>query len=357
MSMAKKWLPSTLAAALAAALILPVSAHAAPSISDVFPDHAPMQSYVTIHGSGFGDAQGTGYVTMGGRWLPVASWTSTAIHVVVNPLAYKQASAPLDTVYPLQVITGAGGSQSNTVNFKLTSGAAPVYAPFVDPDPSSDPPALECLNGVLFCSGDEVTIFGSGFGDAQGTGFVTIAVPFLDAHGNTFMQEFAVPVLAWAENAVHVALNTPAGAQPGTYVLTVHRGNGTTVSGSITAGTIINGNCVPGLPKLSLDHTYLSFGCLHLGESNTLCFTITNTGTGPLDITGVNFSDWYNAGFVLTSSAAPSTLQPGQSRQFCVSFTPRADKLGTWDASVTVTTNVPGSPVFVQFHGTGVDHH
>lgn len=364
MSMAKKWFHSTLAAALGAALMLPACAHAAPSIADVFPDHAPMQAYVTIHGSGFGDTQGTGYVTMGGRWLPVASWSDNAIHVLTNPLIYKQSPPALDTVYSLQVVTGAGSSVSNTCSFTLTSGAAPVYAPFVDPITPANDPALECLNGTLFCDGDTVTIYGSGFGAAQGTGFVTISVPFLDAHGNLFMQEFAAPVLAWSDRAVEVVLDVPSGAQPGTYALTVHASDGTTATGSITAGTRVNGNCVPGNPKLMLDTNYISFADLKIGGTTWIhCFKITNTGTGPLNITGIGLVDCSDsvdpinvdcsavAGFAIVSGGSPGTLAPGESRYVCATFSPH--RAATFDGYVAISSNASPSPVFVQFHGTG----
>ena len=85
MSMVQKWLSCPFLAVLGTALMLPVSAHAAPSISAVLPDHASMQSFITLYGSDFGDAQGTSYVTLGGRMLPVLVWTPNALHVVVNP--------------------------------------------------------------------------------------------------------------------------------------------------------------------------------------------------------------------------------------------------------------------------------
>ncbi len=110
MSMVQKWLSCLFLAVLGTALMLPVSAHAAPSISEVLPDHASMQSFITLYGSDFGDAQGTSYVTLGGRMLPVLVWTPNAVHVVVNPLAYNQAPVALNTVYPIQVVTSTGSS-------------------------------------------------------------------------------------------------------------------------------------------------------------------------------------------------------------------------------------------------------
>jgi uncharacterized membrane protein len=198
-----------------------------------------------------------------------------------------------------------------------------------------------------------VAIFGSGFGFEQGSGYVTITAPFVDSQGNMFTQEFAVPVTSWSEHAIYIVLNLPAGAQPGTYTVTVHRGNGKTVSASFIVGLMINGVCVPGLPKLQLENsTNLSFGCVLLGETSPpMCFTVTNTGTGPLNISDVTLMDPSMLGFQLSSGNQPGTLAPGQSRDICVILEPM--HAGTSDASVTVTTNAPGGPVVVPFHGTG----
>ena len=237
MSMVQKWLSCLFLAVLGPALMLPVSAHAAPSISEVLPDHASMQSFITLYGSDFGDAQGTSYVTLGGRMLPVLVWTPNALHVVVNPLAYNKAPVALNTVYPIQVVTSTGSSKSNTVNFTLTTGASPVVTTPVASDQPSDQPTFECVNKTLFCPGDTLTIFGSGFGLAQGIGYVTITVPSGTSTG--------IPVLSWSDNAISTSLNLPADAQPGHYEVTVHRGdNGKTVSGPFTVGLLMNGSCV-----------------------------------------------------------------------------------------------------------------
>lgn len=364
MPMAKSWFPFTLAVALAAALVLPAAALADPTIAAVSPNACPMQAYVAIYGSGFGDAQGTGYVTLGGRWLPVISWTDSVIRVAINPAGSKLSPMPLNTPYPVQVLTGAGSSRSNTVEFTPTSGPAPVSTPFLDPIEPASQPALECLNGALFCAGDVATIYGTGFGDTQGTSFVTVDALFVDAHGNTFTQTFTLPVINWGDHAIEVLLSIPANAQPGTYTLTVHRSNGTMVTGSITAGTLVNGHCVPGLPKISLSTTFISFGDCKIGNTTyPHCFTIRNTGTGPLNISSiglVNCSDSVDpvyvdcssvAGFTIVSGGGPGTLAPGQSRDVCVTFSPR--KIATFDGFVAITSNASPSPVFVQFHGSG----
>jgi HYDIN/CFA65/VesB family protein/IPT/TIG domain-containing protein len=355
MSMMNRWLPSVFFVALAAALMLPASADAAPSLSGILPDHAPMQSFLTIYGSGFGDFQGTGRVTLGGRAVPVSAWADNAIHVIVNPLAYNHAPLALDTLYPIQVITNAGTSKSNTINFTLDSGASSVTNATVAPDTLSDQPTFECFNKTLFCPGDNLTIFGAGFGDMQGSGYVTITAPS--------GQEFAVPVISWSEHAIYTVLSLPAGAQPGTYTATVHRGNGKTVSASFNVGLTINGACVAGLPMLQLscasgngNCTYFSFGCVIIGHMPlpTICFTITNTGTGPLNF-NASISDPYMGGFSISSGGGSGTLAPGQSQDICVTFAPH-DPPNTFDALVTVTSNAPGGPVVVQFHGTGAHH-
>src|SRR5882672_8912020 len=46
---------------------------------------APLESNLTIYGSGFGAAQGSSYVLIGGRFVTVMAWTDGAIYVLVNP--------------------------------------------------------------------------------------------------------------------------------------------------------------------------------------------------------------------------------------------------------------------------------
>jgi hypothetical protein len=224
-----RWLRSL--AVLCAAILTPAAALADPVITGFSADQVPLQSFIQIYGSGFGDAQGQSYVLIGGRFVPVMAWSDGAINALVNPLAFDQTALALDTAYPVQVVIPSLGQTSNTVNLTITSQPPPDNTPaVVDPETLSDQSVLNNLQSDTFCSGSSVGLYGSGFGETQGAGYVSITVPFLDSQGNMTNQEYAVPVLAWSENAIYIVLNLPPGAQLGAYTVTVHRGNGNTAS-------------------------------------------------------------------------------------------------------------------------------
>jgi hypothetical protein len=185
--------------ALGLTALAPTAARADdPSITGFSSSQVPLDSFVIIYGTSFGDFQGTGRVLIGGHQVPVMAWTGRAINIYVNPLAYNQPAIVLDMAYPVQVIR-ADGHTSNTLNLTITSATPPVYNPPVVDQPSkTDQPSISGFQKATFCPGNDVAIFGVGFGDAEGTSFVTVTVPFLDANGNTFTQVVALPVLAWA---------------------------------------------------------------------------------------------------------------------------------------------------------------
>jgi len=205
-----------------------------PSISGFSANPVPLNSYLTIYGSGFGDAQGRSFVLIGGHPVLVQAWSAVAIHVFVNPLANGTAPLALDTAYPAQVVVpGADHPNSNTVSLTISSAPPPTYSnDIVDQTKLSDQPSVVGFQSATFCPGNNVAIYGAGFGFSQG--YVSITVPLLDSKGKPFTQEFAIPVLNWSENAIDALLSLPAGAQFGSYTVTVHRGNGKTATGTFT---------------------------------------------------------------------------------------------------------------------------
>jgi hypothetical protein len=226
-----QWLQSSFCAALCAVSMAASAAHADPVITGFNNNRGPVNSTAIIYGSGFGDFQGGSYVLLGGRLVPALAWTSVAIYMLVDPLAFGQGPVALDTAYPVQVITQPDNKHSNTRDFTLTSGTPPVVTPPSVPAPS-DQPTFQRFNSTRFCGDGFLTIYGAGFGQTRGGGYVTITVPLLDSHGQPFTQEYLVPVLGWSENAISAWLALPDGAQLGSYTATVHRDNGKTASGS-----------------------------------------------------------------------------------------------------------------------------
>jgi hypothetical protein len=231
-----RWCSSSLFVAFCAVVLAPAIAMADPSISGFSSNPVPLNSYLTIYGAGFGNAQSGSYVTIGGHPVPVQLWSNVAIHVFVNPLANSSTPLALDTAYPVQVVVpGADHPKSNTLDLTISS-APPFTYPneVVDQPKPTDQPSVTGFQATTFCPGSTVAIYGRGFGDAQGASYISVTVPFLDSKGKPFTHEYAIPVLAWSENAISALLSLPAGAQFGSYPLTVHRANGKTASASFT---------------------------------------------------------------------------------------------------------------------------
>lgn len=227
-----RWFSSGFLVAVSAVALTPAMAAADPVIGGFSSSQVPLESYLAIYGSGFGDVQGQSYVLMGSFVVPVQAWSDGAIHVLVDPMAFNKGPVALDAVYPVQVVIPSTGKSSNIMNLTITSGPPPVYAPIPSPQTVTDQPTITGFQATSFKPGSDIAIYGLGFGDAQGSGYVSVTVPLLDADGNPFTQEYQIPVLGWSENAINALLSLPAGAQLGLYTLTVHRDNGKTASGT-----------------------------------------------------------------------------------------------------------------------------
>jgi hypothetical protein len=112
-------------------------------------------------------------------------------------------------------------------------------------------------------------------------------------------------------------------------------------------------------PAFSVNHPGpVDFGGSPVGGTGTppggqeRDFTITNTGTGVLSITAVQFTGPF---FIPVSSPLlpPINIQPGSvSPNLGIVFSPTV--AGPQTGSITFTDNAPGSPHTIQFSGTGL---
>ena len=114
-----------------------------PSITGLSPTSGAAGVQVTISGSGFGSTQGTGKVWLGTTLGTVVSWSDTAIAATVS----SNATSGIAQVQQY-------GVWSNSVSFNVST------ATITNVTPASGLP------------GAQVTIAGSGFGSAQGSGQV-----------------------------------------------------------------------------------------------------------------------------------------------------------------------------------------
>jgi len=116
-----------------------------PIISSITPASGLPGTFVTISGTGFGTAQGTGQIWMGTAPGVVTSWNDTQI------VAAIAAGSATGTAQVLQA-----GVVSNAVPFAVNT------------------PSITSITPTSGVSGTSVTITGSGFGSPQGSGIVWI---------------------------------------------------------------------------------------------------------------------------------------------------------------------------------------
>ena len=111
-------------------------------------------------------------------------------------------------------------------------------------------------------------------------------------------------------------------------------------------------------PTVALSATSLTFGSQTVnavGAPQTV--TITNTGSAPLNITGINSNSIDDFDFLNTCGASTfvigsSPLAVGSSCAITVQFHPMAT--GTRLGSISITDNATNSPLTISLTGTGV---
>ena len=104
-------------------------------------------------------------------------------------------------------------------------------------------------------------------------------------------------------------------------------------------------------PAVSLSASALTFGSTIVGSSNTApAVTLTNTGSGPLTITGIAITGTNATSFSETNTCGTSVAK-GASCSITITFKPTA--AGTLTASLGITDNAAGSPQKLTLTGTG----
>jgi hypothetical protein len=104
-------------------------------------------------------------------------------------------------------------------------------------------------------------------------------------------------------------------------------------------------------PLAGFSQSSLTFAAQPLGTtSSPQSVTLTNSGTGPLNVSSVAITGTNSGDFPLTN-ACPSALAVGANCQISVSFAPTAN--GPRSASLAVTDNAPGTPQIIPLSGSG----
>ncbi len=136
----------------------------------------------------------------------------------------------------------------------------------------------------------------------------------------------------------------PAGVGPRSATLTLQSNR--YPAGALTVA--VSGIGMGALQTLSANA--LEYGPVNMGATAFRTLTVSNSGNLPLQVTGLVFSGAAASDFNV-AQALPVTVNPGQSSTVEVAFSP--SMAGTRSATLTVTSDAPGSPT-VQVAVTGV---
>jgi hypothetical protein len=217
---------------------------------------------ITINGSGFGAAQGSSTVTVGGQNLTGITWGATQITGV---LPNNIAAGPQNVV--VTVNPGALATNASSIN----------CVPYIS--------GLVLNSGYV---GDSVTINGYGFGGARGTSAIT------------FNGTAVTSYTSWSNTSVQVVV--PTGASTGNVILTVNPGsyasNGQTFTVSATSFTSVTPNS--GNQGATLNGVAIVGTGTHFGGTTAVDFgpNITVSNISVTDITHLTCN------IVISASAA-----------------------------------------------------
>lgn len=150
-----------------------------PLIDGIKPITAKIGNEITITGSGFGNTQSNSFVTVGNKNATTYNnWTGTEIKVIIP-----------NGVTSFKVSVTVAGNKSNEIDFKVI-------------------PDITNISPTSVRIGDEITITGTGFGDAKGSSEVL------------FNTTLAVDFTNWADEEIIVKV--PAGATSGKISVSVN---------------------------------------------------------------------------------------------------------------------------------------
>jgi hypothetical protein len=309
-----------------------------------------------------------GTVTLGGS----ASLTTDVRNggtadLVVTDLALGPTTSPVFTWSPAAPFTvAAGGSATVTVTFTPTSVQDYTGSVVFTSNAATSPTSLSVSGMGQAASAPRIAVspsslaFGnvtvgtvsaaqavtvSNTGTATLTGTIALGAGTSAEFGFT-PAGFSIPAGA---PAVTVTVNyapTAVGSDTGALLVT----SNDTTSPTVSVGMTGAGVAVP-TPAISLVPNSLSFGPVTIGLSSTLTTQLRNTGTAPLDVTGIARCAGTSLAFTWSAST-PFTVQPGQLAMLSVTYAPTA--VGPDSGCLAILSNDPASPsIDLGVSGTG----
>jgi hypothetical protein len=281
---------------------------------------------------------GNSSVTISQFTVSGAAFTAGGLTVPATLAAGQSASLTLSfTPSAAGTVSGSVSVVSNATNSPTTialSGSGTAQTLQLTPSVTS----LSFGNVLVGSTSSSQTVSISNTGNGSvtisqlttvGTSFTAagIALPLTLAAGQTTSMTVAFSPTALASVSGSVSVVSNATNSPTTISLT---------------GTGVQ-------PQISVVPSSVAFGNATVGTSDPQTMTIRNTGTANLSLTQATLS---GQGFVLSGLSLPLTVAAGGSAPFTLSFTPTS--ASNFSASLSLTSNAPGSPLTVALTGTGL---
>ena len=292
---------------------------------------------------------------------------STQIVTISNPgnstLTITQASMSGSAAFTMSGLTtpvsvNAGSSTTFSVKFAPTTAAAVTGSISLTSDASGSPTALALTGTGVTPSTAQLTLnptsvpFGNVNVGSSATQSVTVSNPGtstltisqITASGAYFSDSgLTAPVTVNAGSSTTLSVKfapTTAGAASGSITLTSNASSSPNTLSLTGTGTA---------PQISLSPSPVAFGTVTDGSSSAKTVTITNAGSATLTITNAAIS---GTGFTMSGLTNPLNVAAGGGTStFSVTFTPSGTTAAS--GSVTLTSNVAGSPTTLSLTGTG----
>ncbi|MGV8121580.1 MAG: beta strand repeat-containing protein [Candidatus Xenobiia bacterium LiM19] len=282
----------TTSAGTSSAYVITVTAMTgAPSISSITPTTVNQTANISISGLNFGtrDSKDTSYVMIGSVSGTIVSWTNTLIVVTITTSTTQGSN---------DVYVSVGGVSSNTSTITIVSSTAPTISSL---SPSS----------VTQGAGTALTIYGTNFGSAGATSYVTIG-------------GYTATITSWGANTIVVTVPTSVGAGSATvYVIVAGTStNSYALTVSSTTTPVISGITTPAAHGQTVTISGSNFGSTagtvsfggvaqtvfgSWGTSGITCTVPYATAIGSVNVTVTNSSGYTSSASAITVTAAWGT--------------------------------------------------
>lgn len=255
------------------------------------------------------------------------------------------------TGFVAQTLTANGTMTFNAV-FSPTTAGAVSGSIFVSTNLPNSPTAI-ALTGTGTQPAMSVTPSSVSFGTvADGTGS-TQAITLRNT-GNANLVVSSESVTGTGFSVVNFTAETLTPGSSMSFNAVFAPASAGAVSGSISVSTNLPASptAIPlsgsgADPAMSITPSSVTFGSVVDGTNNSQTITVKNTGTVNLVVSSESLT---GAGFNVTGFSA-QTVTPNNTMSFNAVFAPTT--AGSLSGSISLTTNVPGSPTAIGLSGTG----